>query len=937
MPSIWKSGSNAGRVKASSKSIRGTISGPIPIPNALDDDNEFPIRSLGTIRSTNAEDEFGGTQRPGTGRIASPAASASAAVEAAEGGALMKEQLFDNRHHGESSDSDRERSPGSRQGIISATAEVSGANMGGNEVTEVISQRPKAPSDPPPLLPPHSAGATSSSTERQRTPQRISPPQTSSPLRTTPVRVRTTPTMGRITNPPQSTVLRYSTISDTPSGQTNNSKGQPQRKQSTLRSALGKLFGRGKKKNGLAAGEQRNLPNSGRESVLLESSQHKSDPSALHRMTETSPKRSASLPLSELDRPLRSHSIGPDDIRAIESARNSLQADIGGNPGSIARRRAAAANANERRFLYVPRFPEAEAGAGLSPRPASSHGRGSRLFAGAPRGEHDDPSEIGRAITSDSGSHGMRRRSRSLSGLPDILVAGIGRAPERRRSDEIRYWRESYNAGFHSPLSSDAHVNADIDNDGVADLSVPTSPAVEKPPDTPPQPFNFGSISKQMVGMKITQVASIDTRLGTLETRTGKLERVVDQLCHVVPGFRGPLSDISAVGGGRGTGGPGTIRTVSDGRPSFTYTAASPPPPPISPVPPRQGQQPAHSQSDISRSPRASSERQSMDSDTRSQISFGEAQTFNGFLHLPSSSATQAHSLTTATTPTTAATLSTPSHPEHPTDTDRDRPTSNSTIRGVASMPSMHEHTTTASISEYSSTNAHDPTYYNQYHALIGQLEAERQARQALEGQVKKLSDRLNALSSTMYALVRDSGSWGAPDPSSPRSALGGGGGGGGGGGRGRGYPTSHIPSVFDYDNDDDDHHPQQGDDEDEEDDIDDNVGPVRHGHHSVGVVSKAKLALVAKPTSRGSGGGGGRGQEDAEAGDFQTPREEFHTPMTPTSLYTYGAFSPDHELESVGDETESGGDSSDTRAEKKQKKAARTLSLSQLTMGKRI
>ncbi|KAK3397597.1 hypothetical protein B0T20DRAFT_393416 [Sordaria brevicollis] len=911
MPSIWKSGSNAGRAKAGSKSIRGTISGPIPIFSTLGDEhNQFPVGSLGAT---------------GTGVIASPTTSAPGAVEVVGGGAF-KEQLFDNRHHDESSDSDRERSPGSRQG----------ENMGGDSISQLVSQRPKAPSDPPPLLPPNSAGAASSSTERQRTPQRTSPPQTSSPLRTTPVRVRTTPSTGRITNPPQSTALRYSTISDTPSAQTNNSKGQPQRKQSTLRSALGKLFGRGKKKNGSAAGEQKSPPNSGRESALLESSQHKSDPSALHRLTdERSPKRSASLPISELDRPLRSHSIGPDDIRAIESARNSLQADIGGNSGSIARRRAAAANANERRFLFVPRFPEVEIGAGLSPRPASSHGRGSRLFAGGSRGEHDDPSEIGRAITSDSGSHGMRRRSRSLSGLPDILGTGIGRAPERRRSDEIRYWRESYNAGFHSPLSSDAHVNADVDDVGVADLSVPASPAVERPPDTPPQPFNFGSISKHMVGMKITQAVSIDTRIGTLETRTGKLERVVDQLCHVVPGFRGPLSDISAVGGGRGsTGGPGTIRTVSDGRPSFTYTAASPPPPPISPVPPRQGQQPALSQSDISRSPRASSERQSMDSDTQSLRSFGEAQTFIGSLHPPSSSATQAQSLTTATTPTTAATLSLPAHPEeqqqHSNDTMADdggnRPTSNSTVRGVASMPSMHENAATASISEYSSTNAHNPTYYNQYHALLSQLEAERQARQALEGQVKKLSDRLNALSSTMYALVRDSGSWGgAPDPSSPRSVT-------SGGGRGRGHPPTHIPSVFDYaqghDRDDD-----VDVDDDDDEDLDDNVGPAMR-HHGGVTVSQAKLALVAKPTSRG-------GRDDDEAEDFQTPREEFQTPMAPTPVYTYGAFSPEPEGESDGEDEAaegSGGEiSSDARAERKQKKAARTLSLSQLTMGKRV
>jgi len=69
MPSIFgKSGSTAGRANAKTrhKSIRGTISAPIPIPTSPEDD-EFPIRNPGSAKaSIKMDDEFP-IRQPGTG------------------------------------------------------------------------------------------------------------------------------------------------------------------------------------------------------------------------------------------------------------------------------------------------------------------------------------------------------------------------------------------------------------------------------------------------------------------------------------------------------------------------------------------------------------------------------------------------------------------------------------------------------------------------------------------------------------------------------------------------------------------------------------------------------------------------------------------------------------------------------------------------------
>ena len=532
---------------------------------------------------------------------------------------------------------------------------------------------------------------------------------------------------------------------------------------------------------------------------------------------------------------------------AIESARNSLQAEgLNASPAGGRRRAATAASS---RLFYQPRIRDPEWGAGLSPRPASTQGRGSRL---AGSGESDDPSEIGRAITSDSGNAGVgRRRSRSLSGLQDLTGARPG---TRRRSDEIRFWRESYDPGFMSPLSSNPQDDADLDDTGVVDISAPESPAVERPPKTPPQPFNFGPISNEMVGMKITQAVSIDTRISNLEARSRKLERVVDQLCYLVPAFRAPPPDDTTALQSE------TPRqtTSNSGRPAdqpqFVYTNAVPPT-----IPAIYQTVPAGAKNPRQRS----SSRHSVETDPHSQASFGEAPTFVGSLHPPSTSVGQSRPQTTKD----ALVISV------------DRPTSTSTVRGATSLPIISQNV--------SGTQ-------DQYAELVAQLEAERAARLALEAQVKKLSDRLNTLSSTMFAMVRDPAKSRSQERLTP--SIGG------------SSPLLQPPKTL--------------------------AVPLQEP--LPGQATKALSAFETdEEVDEDESGNNLQGRpgvyeekgESVTEEDFQTPREE-------RPPHNYGAFGeelrPDDDDDFAGDSGDgSGGD------EHKRRKAARTLSLSQLTLGK--
>ncbi|KAH8675735.1 hypothetical protein BX600DRAFT_507947 [Xylariales sp. PMI_506] len=303
----------------------------------------------------------------------------------------------------------------------------------------------------------------------------------------------------------RSSTLRYSTTSR--GTDTDMSRGTPQRKKSMLRSTLSKLFGRKKKSTSGDFDGLDTHPEAPATPV-----QHGSNPSVLGRIAnkEGEAKRSVSLPITEYDRALRSHSIGPNDIIAIESARNSYTGE------TIKYRRRAATTSSK---LYTTKSRDFGDLAGLSPRPASAHLKGSENVLG-----DDDPENIGRAITSDIFM--QHRRSRSLSQLGD---AAVGQT-QRNRSEEIKYWRQSYDPGFHSPTSSQAN---DFDHTGNVSIDNTPLPA-ETRPRTPPQPFNFGPL----IGMKITEAASLEDRMAALELHNSKLERLVKDLFHVVPGAK---------------------------------------------------------------------------------------------------------------------------------------------------------------------------------------------------------------------------------------------------------------------------------------------------------------------------------------------------------------------------------------------------------------
>ncbi|KAE8452164.1 hypothetical protein EG329_001631 [Mollisiaceae sp. DMI_Dod_QoI] len=287
----------------------------------------------------------------------------------------------------------------------------------------------------------------------------------------------------------QSGQLRNSTASKT----SESSMGRPQRKKSTMRAVFGRLFGRRRKGSGSSSPKEQGPRD-------LRADQHRSDPTALNRTPPaSSQKRSASLPINEFNRALRSHSIVADDFPLgsdNETNRGSVQVDRPGRP-----RRATTPSR-----LWTPtKTPGYVDWTGLSPRPASTHGRGSKAISDAVA-----DATIGTAVT--SGSH-PNRRSRSLGELRDVVGTQSAR---RRRSDEIRYWRESYDPGVLSPMSSN---KAETEDPILVDEA---DDARDQEPHEQPQPFIF-----ELAGMKITQAASLETRVQRLEERMMQMETMV--------------------------------------------------------------------------------------------------------------------------------------------------------------------------------------------------------------------------------------------------------------------------------------------------------------------------------------------------------------------------------------------------------------------------
>lgn len=600
MKKPWKPGAGPGgsaRPGTGHRSIRGRISGPYPITAPADD--EFPMRN------------------PGTG-IATPL-GAEFKESTAEPGMTLGEQ--------------EPRTPPAPPAPPASSVPLDTAHPTTNTAQSNGQNTDTAPSNP--ALPPA---------------RRISP--------------------GHRVNP--SGTMRYSMMSvDT--NHSKASKGRPQRKKSTLRGAFGKIFNRRRKTSSeggpshIKLGDSpKSLTSNHQRSATVDMLQEPLENKVSLAEQQRPPlrsrpypgaesKRSASLPITEFDRALRSHSIGPEDVLAIESARNSISGDFG-----LAQRRAAELRARESDL------------AGLSPRPASAQGRDGRATHG-----NEDPEEIGRAITSDFTG---RRRSRSMSGLIEVEEEGNTSRTSRRRSDEIRYWRESYDPAFMSPVSSNIPENDETRPDSPAT----TEKTEEKPVEKHPEPFTFGTFANmgEMAGMKITQAASLETRLGQLESRVRQLEQVLTHLCKAIPDFQLPTesldrpeSSIFDQGSLKayGTGATTDYRSADPGETNKRTSSVYP------------------------------------DSSSQSEISHPVVDEPATALHPTQTPASQNVSIALY------------------------RPTSTATIKGAAKSTSVNlDHT--------------EPFNMDHYTTLMALIQTERSAREALEAEVKKLGYQVSIL-----------------------------------------------------------------------------------------------------------------------------------------------------------------------------------------------
>ncbi|KAI9053372.1 hypothetical protein LZ554_002331 [Drepanopeziza brunnea f. sp. 'monogermtubi'] len=292
---------------------------------------------------------------------------------------------------------------------------------------------------------------------------------------------------------------------------------KPQRKKSSMRSVFGRFFGK----------KQTSSPTpseADRGSSSARTEQHRSDPTPLHRTTQGPVNhqiRSTSLPIDEFNRALRSHSIVAEDLpfqhieplQHIETSndtnRDSTQEDLQNRP------RRATTPSRPWSPNRVPGY--AQDFTGLSPRPASSHPRYSKLIL-----DGEAKSAIDVAVTI---SGHLNRRSRSVSELQEAARANV---VSRRRSDEIKYWRESYDpTGPLSPVSSNKAETEDP-------IPLEEEYPMEEETEERPQPFSFGPMGG-MAGMKITQAVSLETKFQLLEDRLSRLERTVYRVGHDGP------------------------------------------------------------------------------------------------------------------------------------------------------------------------------------------------------------------------------------------------------------------------------------------------------------------------------------------------------------------------------------------------------------------
>ena len=200
---------------------------------------------------------------------------------------------------------------------------------------------------------------------------------------------------------------------------------------------------------------------------------------------------------------MRSHSVGPEDRLAIESARNSLP--VGSNfsrrhPGTQSFRTGHIKTGEP---------------SGLTPRPASINGG-----ATVHEPHEENLNDIGRAVTKDFSR--LKRRSQSLSAL--AIMAKTLQSEPRRLSGEIRYWRDSYETQNTSSIYSH---HPDVEDQECA--AEENNTILEPPPIPTVQRFDFPNVSSmgELSGMKITEAATLESRIRTLEQKTENLERAM--------------------------------------------------------------------------------------------------------------------------------------------------------------------------------------------------------------------------------------------------------------------------------------------------------------------------------------------------------------------------------------------------------------------------
>ncbi|KAL6908429.1 hypothetical protein GGI43DRAFT_143045 [Trichoderma evansii] len=284
----------------------------------------------------------------------------------------------------------------------------------------------------------------------------------------------------------------------------------PERSKSVLRTALSKIFGRKKAHRPitpLASGDSEDE----RQDSHFSDTARDSIPAQ-----RIAPKKIETFPISEYDRALRSHSVGPEDVMAIRSARSPVNAEYSGHSR---KRNGTGSDAHPASARWVKPT-------GLTPRPASTTDWGSRLVDAS-----HDPEEIGRAVTT-----GLKRRSRSLSFIPLIETADTP-SITRRRSDEFpRGWRESYDQDPASPISSTAPDGGDR-RTFISQKSNDEAELADEI-DSPVKPFTFSNMPymAEFAGGKITDAVGLETRIGQVENRLSLVEGLLTHARQASPG-----------------------------------------------------------------------------------------------------------------------------------------------------------------------------------------------------------------------------------------------------------------------------------------------------------------------------------------------------------------------------------------------------------------